>query len=109
MNGFRRMPSNSSSRQVFQTVPPRTAPTLADVRDAIEATSTLRRSERNEYFYSLGIDYDRVCQYHDTVCALERCLQTQQDNHETILVELREHFRAFAAAFSLLWHIATKP
>jgi hypothetical protein len=41
------------------------------------------------------------------VCALERCLQVQQN--QDILLELRERFRAVAAVFSLLWHIATKP
>lgn len=101
--------SCTDRRQVFQTYPPRNAPSLLDVRDALEATSSLRITDRHEYFQSVGIDYGRVCEYHDEVCKLERCyLMTQTTSMiqmTPIIQECREHIRFAQVAIAFMWHV----
>ena len=55
------------NRQVFQSNPPRNTVTLLDIQDAIDATHRLDVNNRSQYFYSVGIDIDRVKNYLETV------------------------------------------
>lgn len=92
------------NRQVFQTNPPRNVPTLLDVKDALDATRSMHLRDRREYFYGIGIDYSRACEYFDVVCMLERC-----HNKTRILEELRERLRVLQAAISLLFTLLKQP
>ena len=55
------------NRQVFQCHPPRNVVSLLDIQDAIDATYRLDFNNKSQYFYSVGIDIDRVCYYLETV------------------------------------------
>ncbi len=109
---MRKKPAHHSSghnRQIFQTYPPRIAPSLLDVRDALEASKSLDGRDRIDYCRSIGIDYDRVCTYYDIVITLERCYDTKntpspRPRHPPPTD--RSLLEVFKVIFAILWQLA---
>lgn len=73
LGGKRRVRTMScDNRQLFQTWPPRNQVTHYDVRDCLDACSKLKDSDKKDYMYSLGIDYDRINKYYGIVTNLDQ-------------------------------------
>lgn len=71
--------------------------TIYDIEDSIVTTRQMSRESRRDYMYSHGIDYDRVEQYYDIVCKLER-LYTMPDKKDNINIT-----KALVYFFSVFW------
>jgi hypothetical protein len=50
--------------------------TICEVEEAIESTRSLSHLNKNDYFYSLSIDYEKVKKYYEIVRELETLYQT---------------------------------
>lgn len=73
----------ADKRQIFQVHPPRGKVTLHEINDLLICTSRISNYEhKKEIFYAHGIDYDRVEQYHDNVCKLEKAWNLQQQQQQ---------------------------
>lgn len=56
--------------QVFQINPPICKVSIQCIAEHLEVTRFMNYKDRNDYFYSNGIDYDNVKKYYDKVLKL---------------------------------------
>jgi len=64
-------------RQIFQTAPPTTSSiSLRYIEELSEAAVRLSERDKHDYFYSNGVDYDRVKAYYDIVSRLNGSVTT---------------------------------
>ena len=47
--------------------------TLCEIYDMIDVSIPFNKSDKNDFFGSFGLDYDKVVKHIDTVAYLERC------------------------------------
>jgi hypothetical protein len=78
------MNSNNETYQVFQTNPPlkHVQITIQDVEDAMSATRGFRHNDKQDYFYSNGIDVLRAYEYLEAVKHLEDCLKLKYNKDD---------------------------
>jgi hypothetical protein len=62
----------TNKNTIFQVNPPITRVTYNDINDAIDASYKLSESNKLQYFYTIGIDYDNVKKYYDYVLFIEK-------------------------------------
>lgn len=104
-------------RQVFQTSPPRTSPTLLEVRDALDTASSIHSlQDRMAYCHTLGIDYAQARDYYDSVVRLERSYNSCSVQSQPVvpqkpfLVQVPpppRRIRTIRYGFTFWWHVAS--
>jgi hypothetical protein len=68
--------------EIFQVNPPFVKVNLFDIEDCLASSDTLSFQERQELFYSKGIDYDKVFKYFNYINDLNK-IYKNSDSHES--------------------------
>jgi hypothetical protein len=75
LKGSRRSVICRDRRQIFQTAPPTASNiSLRYIEELSEAAVRLSERDKYDYFYSNGVDYERVKAYYDIVSRLNSCV-----------------------------------
>jgi hypothetical protein len=87
------------NRPIFQSryvhsIRTKTFTNLEDVKEALIASASLKNiKQKEDYFFSMGLDYDRTIKYYDTVVELNLLYEkTKIENPKSKLQQLIELF-----------------
>lgn len=80
---------------------------ISDVDDHLEATCKLKKTDKDDYFMSHGLDYDRCYEYINIVKYFNRCWEVRHFNQNTKRmtndnIKNTERHPAFVAGLTIL-------
>lgn len=91
-NAQRRYVRCRAQRTVFQADAPSTIMSIDEIKVLLDYTSKNSEKNNREIFYSMGLDYDQVRKYYNSVAFMERMYEKSQDMPKPVDIEFARYY-----------------